>query len=143
MSETEKFAVASVKAFIEKDGKILILRESPKYKGGSQHGCFVMPGGKVNEGEPFSQSIKRELKEECNIEVEVGKIFHVEEWFIDVPGKPKHIVGMYFICHHTGGDLNICDEFDLYEWINPKEYQKYNINIQAQKAFEAYNEIIN
>lgn len=134
----ERFAVAAAKAFVAKDGKILILRESSAYKGGSQHGRYVLPGGKVDEGEPFKYALKRELREECDIEVEVGQVFHVNEWFINIPNKPKHIVGMFFECTHTGGELNVCDEFDHFEWIDPVRYRDYDINDAAQEAFAAY-----
>jgi 8-oxo-dGTP pyrophosphatase MutT (NUDIX family) len=94
----ELFAVASVKAFIEKDGKILILRESFKYKAGSNHGQFVLPGGKVDEGEHFAKSLRREVKEECGLQIRIGEPFHVDEWQITCPA----VDGFFKAGEHLG-----------------------------------------
>lgn len=139
MSKQEKkYAVASVKAFIERDGRILILRESAAYKGGSQHGRYVMPGGKVGEGEHFLDALKREIKEECGLRIEVGRPFHTDEWRIHVPGKPTHIVGTYFRCRYIGGEVALNSEFDSFEWIKPAEYDTYDLNQAARNAFRSY-----
>lgn len=127
-----------MKAFIERDGKILILRESGAYKGVSEHGNYVIPGGKVDEGEHFAEALKREVREECALAIDIGKPFHVDEWRIDIPDKPRHIVATYFHCRYKSGDVNLNGEFDSYEWIKPSEYKKYNINSAAQRAFVSY-----
>lgn len=137
-NKKETYAVASTKAFIEYKGKILILRESPKYKSGSNHGKYVMPGGKVNEDECFSNALKREVKEECGLNIKIGKPFHVGEWKISIPNKPKHIVGIYFFCFSTSDSIKLNEEFDSYKWINPQEYKKYDINFAAKRAFKDY-----
>ena len=135
----EKYAVASVKAFIEKKGKILILRESQNYKGGSHHGRFVMPGGKVFEGEHFLDALSREIREECgNIKVKIGRTFHTDEWRAKIKGKPSHIVGTYFQCDYKGGGLRLSPDFSEYEWIDPRNYKKYDINEAAARAFESF-----
>ena len=134
----KKFAVASVKAFIEREGKILILRESTAYKAGSNHGKYVMPGGKVDEGEHFLDSLKREVKEECGLRVKIGEPFHVDEWRVSIKNKPSHIVGIFFRCSSAEDNVNLNNEFDHYEWIKPEEYDKYELNIMAKRAFESY-----
>lgn len=134
----ETYAAASVKAFIERDGKILILRESSAYAGGSYHGQYVMPGGKVNTDESFKRALQREVFEECGLSVDVEEVFHVDEWFIDVPGKPKHIVGSYFACRAKEGEVILNSEFDTYKWIQPTEYERFAINAEAKRAFLAY-----
>ncbi len=138
MKNNKKFAVASVKAFIEQNGRILILRESTAYKAGSQHGNFVMPGGKVDEGEHFLSSLKREVKEECGLKIKIGNPFYVDEWRINVPNKPKHIVGIYFKCEYLSGKVKLNNEFDKCEWIEPRKYKKYNLNKEAKNAFKNY-----
>lgn len=132
------YAVASAKAFIELNGKILILRESPAYKGGSQHGKYVMPGGKIDEGEHFLTALRREVKEECGLQITIGPPFHVDEWRIRIPGKPTHIVGTYFRCKSSGGKVRLNEEFDSYEWIRPQDFTEYPLNPAARRAFASY-----
>lgn len=141
MKNKELYAVASVKAFIEYKGKILILRESKKYSGGTNHGLYVIPGGKVNEGEHFLDALVREVKEECGIisKIKIRHPFHVDEWYVSVPGKPRHIVGIYFHCISLKENIVINDEFDTYAWINPRLYKRYPLNKAAQRAFKAFN----
>lgn len=137
-SRKEAFAVASVKAFIERKGKILILREAASYKTGSQHGRYVMPGGKVDEGEYFKDALQREVKEECGLSIEVGAPFHVDEWRVSIPGKPSHIVATYFHCRAEEGGIVLNNEFDSCEWIDPNDHGRFDINDAARRAFETY-----
>ncbi len=141
MKKKELYAVASVKAFIEHDGKVLILRESKKYSGGTNHGLYVMPGGKVNEGEHFLEALRREIKEECGLisKIKIGRPFHVDEWYVSVPGKPRQIVGTYFHCTCLKPDIVMNSEFDEYKWINPGSYRRYPLNDAAKRAFKAFN----
>jgi len=136
----ESYAVASMKAFVVRDGKILILEESKNYKGGSEHGNFVMPGGKVNEGENFAKGLKREIREECgkSLKVKIGQPFHLDEWMINIPGKPKHTVATYCECSWLSGEVKLNGEFQRFLWINPREYSKYKINAAAKRAFRSY-----
>jgi|SRR3989338_6125346 len=137
-SKKEKFAVVSVKAFIEWNSKILILRESLNYKHGANHDRYVMPGGKVSENEHFLDALKRELKEECDITVKIGRPFHVDEWWINFPGKPKHIVGVYFHCSVKNSKVLLAPDFASYEWIRPENYNKWNVNSAAKRAFKSF-----
>ena len=59
-------------AILKKDGKILIA----KRKTGDElfAGLWEFPGGKVEEGETPEECMARELKEELDIEVEVGEL---------------------------------------------------------------------
>ncbi len=55
-----------VSAFIERDGKILLVRRPLHKKRG---GLWEFPGGKVEEGETYNEAIVRELKEELALTV--------------------------------------------------------------------------
>jgi 8-oxo-dGTP diphosphatase len=60
----------SVSAIAQKDNKYFLAKRKP---GGSIGGLWEFPGGKLIEGETHSDALKRELKEEFGIEIEVGK----------------------------------------------------------------------
>ncbi len=84
-----------------KDGKILI---SKRMDNDSHSGCWEFPGGKIEEGESPSEAIKREIKEELDIDIEVGqefaRIYHEYENYnitligihtLHIGGKPKTV----------------------------------------------------
>jgi 8-oxo-dGTP diphosphatase len=65
----------ATKAFIRRDKKILILRESAEYKEGTNIGRFDVPGGRISPGERFDNCLRREIKEETGLDVEIGAPF--------------------------------------------------------------------
>ncbi|HOF42328.1 MAG TPA: (deoxy)nucleoside triphosphate pyrophosphohydrolase [Candidatus Moranbacteria bacterium] len=59
-------------AIIEQDGKFLIAKRKA---GGVVGGKWEFPGGKIEKRESFKEGLKRELKEELDVEVEIGEFF--------------------------------------------------------------------
>ena len=61
-----------VAGLIIQDRKVLV---SQRKEDSPHGGLWEFPGGKVIEGEEPREALRRELKEELDIEVEVGRIF--------------------------------------------------------------------
>ena len=59
-------------AIIQNDNNFLIGRRGKDEKSA---GMWEFPGGKLEEGESPKECIKRELKEELNIDAEIGELF--------------------------------------------------------------------
>ncbi len=57
-----------VRGIIIDNGKILLMY---RYKNGMEY--WVVPGGGIEEGENEIEALKREMKEETNYDVQVGK----------------------------------------------------------------------
>ena len=93
----DKIFVAT-KAFIIHKGKILLLKESSKYKEGANIGKFDIVGGRVEPGQKFNESLLREIKEETGLNVKIGKPFYVGEWRPSVNGEQWQIIGTFFEC---------------------------------------------
>ena len=59
-------------AIIEENGRILLAQR----KAGSHLALkWEFPGGKIEKGESLEQCLKRELKEELNVDCEIGDFF--------------------------------------------------------------------
>ncbi|MCH7568350.1 MAG: NUDIX domain-containing protein [Nanoarchaeota archaeon] len=137
MEEVSKLFVAT-KAFIKHNGKILLLKESPKYKDGTNIGKYDVPGGRVEPGQHFQESLIREIKEETGLSVRIGKPFHVGEWRPFVKGEKWQIVGTFFECEAESNDVQLGEDHEEFLWIDPKDYQNYNLIETIKPAFKSY-----
>lgn len=108
-------------AIIEKDGKFLITQrpEDGRHNGGR----WEFPGGKMDWGENPRESLKREIKEELNVEILVEEIFEISS---NVYGEDKHVVLLGFHCAYSEGDISKKDIQD-YKWITPDKMKDYDI----------------
>jgi len=58
---------------------------------------WVLPGGRAEFGEPAEQTLKREMREELDIEVEIVRLLWVVENFFTYAEKQYHEVALYFL----------------------------------------------
>lgn len=128
----------ALKAFIERDGKILILREAGSYVDGTQIGKYDVPGGRLSPGENFMDGLKREVKEETGLDVAFGTPFHMGEWRPTVRGEEWHIVATFVRCQSLAGDVTLGPDHDRYEWIDPSADGDYPLAANIREAFAAY-----
>lgn len=63
-------------AYVERDGALLLTRISPL---GVSPGTWALPGGGVDHGENPVDSLRRELKEECGLDGEIGELLAVHD----------------------------------------------------------------
>ncbi len=107
-----------VAAIIIKDNKFFIAqRNRSKHMGLS----WEFPGGKVEKGETFKVALKREIKEELNIEIDVKYKLGEENYQDDKINVKLH----YFICSHIDGDINLSEHEDS-AWIKKNEFKNFN-----------------
>ncbi len=102
-------------ALIIENGKILVTQR----KEDSPQGLlWEFPGGKVQEGEEPREALRRELKEELDIEAEVGEIF--DGVFYSYPEYP--VLLLVYRCRLKEGILKPIGCHDL-RWVNLKELE--------------------
>ncbi len=126
MADDALFCVGQ-KAFIEKDGRVLIIRDPAM--------GIDFPGGKIQQGEAkegnvqsLLSSLKREVMEETKLEIEVLDPFTV--WYHEFPenhrnhGKKVYLVG--FKCKYISGEPILSEEHDILEWVDENTYKKWD-----------------
>lgn len=128
----------ATKALIEHDGKILILREAGSYAEGTNTGRFDVPGGRLKAGENYLDALRREVREETGLDVEIGGPVAVGEWRPVVREEPWQIVGVFFHCRAATREVALSEDHDAFEWIDPTMYKDYNLIPNLTAVFEAY-----
>lgn len=73
-------------AVIVKDGMVLVTTRPP---GQEMSGNWEFPGGKIEPGESPAECLKREIKEELDLDILVFDTMFISEY--EYPGKKVHI----------------------------------------------------
>jgi len=115
----------AVKAVIQNDErKFLIVREGKRWQA---------VGGRLEKGEKLEEGLRREVKEETGIiDLEVGKVIHVDEWFSKPEGELKHIVALFFLCKASPSEVTLSNEHQEYAWVTADELEKYGDMIEKE-----------
>ena len=124
------------KAVINNKGKILILHDPQIDK-------IDLPGGKIQVGETdFKESLKREVREETGLTIEVGQPF-TTGYFEFKPdsvhrNRGKQIYLIFFSCKYLSGEIKLSEEHDWYKWVDKQSYRKYYPKGNILRALESY-----
>ena len=106
-------------AIIESENKILIAQR--KAKDNLFGGLWEFPGGKIEDGETPKECMARELKEELEIEVEVGRLI--------ISNKHRYPNGIYellvYKVEHISGNF-VLNDHDEIKWITIDEISKFD-----------------
>ena len=113
------------KAFIEKDGKVLVLNDPVE--------GLDFPGGKIQEGEAkdgdassLTRSLQREVMEETGLKIGVRNPFAV--WYHEFPKNhrnyPKVVYLIAFRCKYKSGELKLSEEHNNFKWVDKSSYQE-------------------
>ena len=97
-----------VAAVIVRDGEVLATRRGY----GEWQGWWEFPGGKMEAGESPRDARRREIREELDAEIEVGRLLETVEW--DYPAF--HLTMHCFICSLVSGSMNL-NEHEAAVWL--------------------------
>lgn len=130
MENTRPRVIAS--ALIEKDGKFMLTKEVLRDK----KEWWIIPGGKVEFGENLIDAVKREMREEINLDIEILRLIDFKE--VIKPDYNYHSIVFFFLA-------KAADEHEISEdhIIDAKFFSKYelkNMNLveSARWLFEKH-----
>jgi mutator protein MutT len=116
MSEIPTVEVAA--AVIREGGRYLITQRA---EGSHLAGLWEFPGGKRKPGESLEECLKRELREELGVEIEVGERLDTVTW----PYPERTVVLHFFSCALAGGTI-APQEGQAVCWVPPEEFSRYS-----------------
>ena len=115
------------------DGKILIVKRHPKSRTDPE--MWELPGGKVEKGEHFADALVREIKEETNLDVNVGDFCEAIQ--NDYPHKRTVQLMMYL--DDINGSGEISDEHTQFKWASMDEIRSLELSTSFKKVLEKKN----
>ncbi len=116
-----------VTCLLWRDDRFLIMKRDKKNHLG---GLWEFPGGKIKENEQMDYALRRELKEECGISINIGKKI----------GKVKHKYSHFSIdlyayhCTTKNGSSIKTDQ--PYLWVEPEDIDQYPFPKANHKLFD-------
>jgi len=131
---TPKHPVVTVGAVIfDEGGRVLMIR-THKWSN-----LWGIPGGKTRFGESSEAALRREIKEETDLEIEdirfvlAQDCIHSREFYRDA-----HFVLLNYTCHCVGpADVRLNDEALEFRWVTPEEAMKMRLNGPTRTLLEA------
>ncbi|HRI89194.1 MAG TPA: NUDIX domain-containing protein [Candidatus Hydrogenedentes bacterium] len=89
-----------VAAIILEDDALLLVRH---IKNGKSY--WLLPGGGIEYGEPLAEALRRELREEACVEIDVGDLVIVNDTI--PPGNRRHTINMCFTATIQSGAIAV------------------------------------
>ena len=116
------------------DRVLLVRRGHPP-----RQGEWSLPGGKVELGEALVEAVRRELREETGLEVEVGPLVECfDRVHYDETGRVRyHFVIADYLCRAIGGALRPGDDAADAAWVQRDAVAGYGVNAHAAAVITA------
>ena len=113
--EYPEHPIAGVAAVVMRDDHVLLVQRGRE----PAKGLWGLPGGMLELGETLAEAVRREVLEECGIEVDVGPLVGVfEPMQRDDEGRLRyHYVVLDYLARYVSGDLHAADDADDARWV--------------------------
>ncbi len=122
---TEKYQKIVVTGLLEKEGEILILKRSSKEEFLPNY--WELPSGKVEFGETVEQALKREFKEETNLDIKINRPYKIFSYLSDNNNRHTIEIVFHVTCENIK-ELIISKDHEEYTWIKKEDIKKYKIS---------------
>lgn len=119
--------------------EVFLARRGPRAK--NERGLWEFPGGSVEFGERLADALKREIREEYGVEIEVGPLLDVSDHIL--PAEGQHWVSPTYICKIACGQPRILEPEKCTEigWF-ALEAVPQNLTVISRENLQHYRERI-
>lgn len=89
---------------------------------------YIIPGGHIELGEKMETALRREVKEETNLDVfDIELISITESVYDENFHEEKHFIFIDFLCRTDSDNVILNEEAEEYEWIDLAEVDNYEL----------------
>ena len=126
--------IVSVALIVRRDSRALIVQRGTQ----PNKGRWTIPGGAVDVGEHLRDTGRREVREECGIDVTVGDLAGVFEAIVpDGAGRVHyHYVIIDYLAEYVSGDLTPASDIVDARWVTLEQLGEYDITERARHVLE-------
>ncbi len=130
------------RALIREGESLLVLENKSGESGGTSE--WEIPGGLLELDESLSDGLRREVREETNLDVSIGAIVAIwDHWvhgfkFRDGRVLDVRFVEIAFLSQRTGGEIRLSQEHRQHRWATRDELRCLTFAPNSQFAVEKY-----
>ena len=129
----QTFPEPTVGAVIFNPAGQILLVQSHKWRGN-----YVIPGGHIELGETIEAALRREVKEETNLDIYDIEFVDVQEFiFDDVFWEPGHFIFLDYTCKTDSWDVKLDSESEEFVWVSLEEATNLPIDAYTRKTLQA------
>ncbi len=135
MKDCPKYPEITVGALIfNNEGRLLIVK-SDKW-----NGQYCIPGGHIEFGETIIEAVKREVKEETNLDIDNIRFHMIEECIFskNFHDPEKHFVFLDYSCKAKNTDVILNEEAQEFIWVSLDDLDKFNIEKLTLKSIREF-----
>ena len=125
MAQDDQSFFVGLKAFLGKDGKLLVLQD--------REGFWELPGGKIKKSEDVESAFRREVSEELGSQVQFSVQGILHSW-IRKPDPNKDFV-LFLVglkCTYQQGEIVLSKEHKEFKWIDEDDID----DLQFENTYE-------
>ena len=98
-------------------GRILLVKHIPE-RGGFWQGKWICPGGELESGETIEEGIRREVREETQLEIELVSPLHPFDRIVRSNDRVSlHVIYIDYLARVTGGELKTGSDVGQAIWV--------------------------
>ncbi len=102
----------------DEDGSCVLLVKHVPERGGYWQGKWICPGGKLEPGETIEQGIRREVREETNLDIDLVSPLHPFDRIVTEDGEVTlHVIYIDYLARVTGGSLRSASDVGEARWV--------------------------
>jgi len=129
--------MVAVGAIIEdKKGRILLVKHVSA-RGGFWQGKWICPGGKLEEGETIEEGIKREIKEETSLDIELTRPLVPFDRVVKEDKKVMlHVIYIDYMARLVAGELRPGSDVGEGRWVERKSLSQLELHEDTKRLLE-------